>query len=270
MSKDTDKNDSFTISKVEDDKKEITSDIDVETKWKLVKPESFGYEIPKEKILDNLPDNISKEELLDLLLEDKLKQLSQREFKGFRNLKVPFPQKSDPMELSYYIKPATEDEDDFPAPDIAVKTTNAAKALGSYVVEVKKNNRRDPANTAMAYYDKSFKDKYKKENEEEYRRIVSILKTRRIRLGITQEEAGTKSGVSFANISAIERNVQSCSAVTLIGYIRAVDLDYAELDKNYNEKADKRNIISELRERLESLNEVEQRRVLDIVKAMYG
>lgn len=112
---------------------------------------------------------------------------------------------------------------------------------------------------------------YKKDNIKEYQRIIETLRARRIRKNITQQTVADKSGVSFTNISAIERGVQVCSAVTLIGYIRAVEFSYSDLDKDAPFKDDYRHkyINPKLLDAIEDLSEVEQEKLLNMIKMMF-
>lgn len=112
---------------------------------------------------------------------------------------------------------------------------------------------------------------YKKDNLKEYQRIIETLRARRIRKNITQQTVADKSGVSFTNISAIERGVQVCSAVTLIGYIRAVEFSYSDLDKDAPFKDDYRRkyINPKLLDAIEDLPEIEQEKLLNMIKMMF-
>lgn len=147
-----------------------------------------------------------------------------------------------------------------PAPDIIVENKDDNSRV---IVEAKSSK---PLHSPIREsYD------YKKDNIKEYQRIIETLRARRIRKNITQQTVADKSGVSFTNISAIERGVQVCSAVTLIGYIRAVEFSYSDLDKDAPFKDDYRRkyINPKLLDAIEDLSEVEQEKLLNMIKMMF-
>ena len=119
---------------------------------------------------------------------------------------------------------------------------------------------------------KSPKEKIKERNKAEYRRIVSILRNRRIELDYNQREIALKAGVSFANISAIERGALSCNAETLIGYIKSVGLKYATFD-NENDAgtlpAPNKYILPDLIKAIERLSEDDQNKLLNMIKTIW-
>ncbi len=157
----------------------------------------------------------------------------------------------------------------------AIKMMMESKAPAPDIIAENKDN-----NTSVIIETKSSKPihspiresyDYKKDNIKEYQRIIETLRARRIRKNITQQTVADKSGVSFTNISAIERGVQVCSAVTLIGYIRAVEFSYSDLDKDAPFKDDYRRkyINPKLLDAIEDLSEVEQEKLLNMIKMMF-
>lgn len=153
------------------------------------------------------------------------------------------------------------------------------KNMAEYLSEINKDSSDNKNEPSANISDTKKKDHspirelydYKKDNINEYERIITLLRSRRIRKNITQQTVADKSGVSFTNISAIERGVQVCSAVTLIGFIRAVDFDYADLDKNAPQREDSRRkyINPKLLDAIEDLSEVEQDKLLNMIKMMF-
>lgn len=151
--------------------------------------------------------------------------------------------------------------------------------MAEYLSEINKDSSDNKNEPSASISDTKKKDHspirelydYKKDNINEYERIIALLRSRRIRKNITQQTVADKSGVSFTNISAIERGVQVCSAVTLIGFIRAVDFDYADLDKNAPQREDSRRkyINPKLLDAIEDLSEVEQDKLLNMIKMMF-
>ncbi len=110
---------------------------------------------------------------------------------------------------------------------------------------------------------RSLQDKLKERNKTEYRRIISILKNKRYALDLNQRDIATKAGVSFSNISAIERGHLICGADSLIGYIKAIGCKYADFD------TENKYILPELKDAIEDLSEDDQKKVLSMIKTIW-
>ncbi len=131
-----------------------------------------------------------------------------------------------------------------------------------------------PEDQKVQKEEKSQKELIKEQNHNEFRRIVSLLRARRIQLDYSQKEISEKAGASYANISALERGTLVCSAETLIGYIRAVDYRYGWLDQKAAGESPiekSRNVINpKLLDALSALSEEDQEKVLAMVKTLWS
>ena len=110
--------------------------------------------------------------------------------------------------------------------------------------------------------------------EKKYKNLIQMLKAKRESLKLTQQNIADKCGVSFTNISAIERGTQVCSSITLIGYMEAVGISFRSLEDSPSEVPNVPNVSnvsskSVLSSFLECISEEEQMKIFeDIKKAM--
>ena len=106
---------------------------------------------------------------------------------------------------------------------------------------------------------------------QEYERIIKLLKERRQSMERSQADIATKCGISFTTISAIERGIQVCSAMTLIGYLRSLHMDYADLDLHHISKTSAdTTILPELAEAISTLSPEQQTRLILIINAVFN
>ena len=107
--------------------------------------------------------------------------------------------------------------------------------------------------------------------EQEYDRIIKLLKERRQSLEKSQSQIADKCGISFTTISAIERGIQVCSAMTLIGYLNALHMDYADLDLHHrSQNSSNAAILPELAEAISRLSSDQQARLILIINAAFN
>lgn len=106
---------------------------------------------------------------------------------------------------------------------------------------------------------------------QEYDRIIKLLKERRQSMERSQADIAAKCGISFTTISAIERGIQVCSAMTLIGYLRSLHMDYADLDLHRSCKTSTdTTVLPELAEAISRLSSDQQARLILIINAAFN
>ena len=107
--------------------------------------------------------------------------------------------------------------------------------------------------------------------EQEYDRIIKLLKNKRQSLEKSQSQVADMCGISFTTVSAIERGIQVCSAMTLIGYLRALHMDYADLDLHHSSQNNgNATILPELAEAISVLSPEQQTRLILIINAVFN
>lgn len=107
--------------------------------------------------------------------------------------------------------------------------------------------------------------------EQEYDRIIKLLRNRRQSMERSQADIAAKCGISFTTISAIERGIQVCSAMTLIGYLRALHMDYADLDLYHRSQTSTHTpVIPELTKAISTLSPDQQTRLISIINAAFN
>ena len=104
--------------------------------------------------------------------------------------------------------------------------------------------------------------------EKKYKNLIQMLKAKRESLKLTQQNIADKCGVSFTNISAIERGTQVGSSLTLIGYMEAVGISFRSLEDSPSEVPNVPNVSSKsvLSSFLECISEEEQMKIFDDIK----
>ncbi len=107
--------------------------------------------------------------------------------------------------------------------------------------------------------------------EQEYDRIIKLLRNRRQSMERSQADIATKCGISFTTISAIERGIQVCSAMTLIGYLRSLHMDYADLDLHHSsQNSGNAAILPELSKAISALSPEQQTRLISVINAVFN
>lgn len=102
-----------------------------------------------------------------------------------------------------------------------------------------------------------------KSNEEFNQRFGRLLQLARKKKSISQDEMAEKIGMSKGHISAVERGVCKASVELLMLYCEVLKITPNDV---FSIKAD--GIIIELRQLLESFNEQEQGKIVDVVRAI--
>jgi transcriptional regulator, araC family len=99
--------------------------------------------------------------------------------------------------------------------------------------------------------------------DEENVKIGRLLQGARESHGVLQSELCETTGLTKNHISAVERGVSKASIRMLIGYCEKIGITPNDI-LGYNEL----NLIPELQEMLASMDEKQQKRIVDMIKLM--
>lgn len=103
--------------------------------------------------------------------------------------------------------------------------------------------------------------------EERNKRLGKQLQKYRKMAHITQEEMAAYCNVSKNHLSKIEHGMCTCSAQLLIDYGKKMDVSLNTLAE-FQPSSHKNNILPELQTKLEDMNQINQKKLLDILSIL--
>ena len=103
--------------------------------------------------------------------------------------------------------------------------------------------------------------------EERNKKLGSQMQKYRKMAHITQEEMAAYCNVSKNHLSKIEHGVCTCSAHLLTDYGRKLDVSIDTLAE-FQPSSHKNNILPELQTKLENMNQINQKKLLNILNIL--
>ena len=123
------------------------------------------------------------------------------------------------------------------------------------------------------YYNaKVITEENKQKAQEEYDRIIKILKRKRKEKDMSQSEVALMCDVSFNGISAMERGLYNSSATVLLAYMRAVGLSFSDIEpnNNRNNEKEKDKNLQRIEEIYMKLDDKDRTKLISIIETMFG
>lgn len=121
------------------------------------------------------------------------------------------------------------------------------------------------------YTAETIAEENKQKAQDEYDRIIKILKRKRKEKEMSQSEVALQCGVSFNGISSMERGLYNSSATVLLAYMYALGLSFSDIEpNNRNNEKEKDKNLQRIEEIYQKLDDKDKTKLMAMIETMFG